>query len=151
MIGLFATTLVVCGVGGLLRDRLTAGGERVYNSPMDIVTGLLHTILGGIVEAVLDPPEAPPPVLVAPAAMRALPAEAKKGRMLPLAGDGFVTIGRQVWPLAPGLQIRSEQNLIIMPMQVRQAVDVAYVIDSLGAVHRVWLLAPGEGAALEAR
>ena len=118
---------------------------------MDIVTGLLHTILGGLVERVLDPPEAPPPALIAPAAVRALPVEVKKGLMLPLAGDGFVTIDSQVRPLAPGLQIRSEQNLIIMPMQVQQPVDVAYLTDHTGAVNRVWLLAPGEGAALGAR
>ncbi len=137
-------------VGALLRDRLTAGGERVYNAAMDILTALLHTVLGGVVETVLDPAESPP-VLTAPAAVRTLPVEAKKGIMLPLAGDGFLTIDRKPWPLAPGAQIRSEQNLIVMPMQIRQAVEVAYLTDHLGAVRRVWLLTPNEAAALDAR
>jgi hypothetical protein len=138
-------------LGALLRDRLTARRAAVYNAAMDILTALLHTILGGIVETVLEPVEAPPPVLSAPAFERGLPLEAKTGRMLPLAGDGFLTIDRRQWPLAPGAQIRNEQNLIITPMQVQKPVEVAYLTDHLGAVRRVWLLAPGEAAALDAR
>ena len=48
---------------------------------------------------------------------------------------------------APGMQIRNQQNLIVMPMTVQAKVPVRYQLDGSGAVFRVWLLTRAEIAA----
>ncbi|MBE2259681.1 MAG: hypothetical protein H6942_13295 [Candidatus Accumulibacter sp.] len=114
---------------------------------MDIPAALLYTILSSLAETALAP--APDPQLInEPAAMaRMLPAEAKQGVMLPPVGDGFVIIDDQRWPLAPTAQIRSRQNLIVMPVQVQAPSEVLYLPNASGAIHRVWMLTSSEASA----
>ncbi len=75
---------------------------------------------------------------------RTLPPEAKLGVMAPPVGDGRVSINNQSLPLAPAVQFRSQQNLIVMPMTVQDTKNVVYITDASGAVFRVWMLNPGE-------
>ncbi|RDE49951.1 MAG: hypothetical protein DVS81_13950 [Candidatus Accumulibacter meliphilus] len=129
------------------RRKLTAARQRVYNGPMDIPAALLYTILSGIAEAALEP--APDPQLInEPTVMaRMLPAKAKMGVLLPPRGDGYVTIDDQLWRLAPTAQFRNGRNLIVMPMQIQSAVEVVYLPNAAGAIHRVWMLTPSEASA----
>ncbi|WP_291987657.1 hypothetical protein [Candidatus Accumulibacter sp. ACC007] len=114
---------------------------------MDIPAALLYTILSSVAEMAMEP--APDPrILNEPAGLaRALPDEAHKGVMQPPTGDGFLIIDGQQWRLAPTAQIRSRQNLIVMPMQVQSPVEVVYLPNASGAIHRVWMLTPSESSA----
>lgn len=114
---------------------------------MDIPAALLYTILSSIAEAALKP--APDPqIMHEPTTMaRMLPAEAKQGVMLPPVGDGFVTIDGRQWPIAPTAQFRSRANLIVMPMQIQGPVEVLYIPNTSGAIHRVWMLTSSEASA----
>ena len=114
---------------------------------MDIPVTLLYSILSSIAQSAMEP--APDPRLLnEPTAMvRLLPAEAKQGVMLPPVGDGFVVIDDQRWPLAPTAQIRSRQNLIVVPMQIQSPVEVLYLPNASGAINRVWMLTSSEASA----
>ena len=118
---------------------------------MDIPAALLYTILSTVAEMAMEPgPD--PQILNEPAGLaRKLPDAARKGVMQPPRGDGFLIIDDQQWPLAPTAQIRSRQNLIVMPMSVHRPVEVVYIPNSSGAIHRVWMLTPSESAAPRAR
>ena len=48
-------------------------------------------------------------------------------RTLPPAGDGRVTIDGKAWPLAPAVQFRSQQNLIVMPMTIQDQKNVVFL------------------------
>jgi hypothetical protein len=113
---------------------------------MDIPATLLYTILSAIAEAALAPAPDPQMMNEAQALARSLPEEARQGVMQPPAGDGFLTIDGRQWPLAPAAQIRSRQNLIVLPVQIQDAVDVVYLTDAAGAVYRVWLLTADEAS-----
>jgi hypothetical protein len=91
----------------------------VYNGAMDIPATLLYSIISAIAEAALAPSPEPPIPYESSALARPLPEEAKQGVMQPPAGDGFLTINGQQWPLAPTAQFRSRQNLIVMPIQIQ--------------------------------
>ena len=113
---------------------------------MDLPASVLYSILSAIAEAALTP--APNPQLVnEPTTLaRSLPDEARQGVMLPPHGDGFVTIGGRQLPLSPAAQIRSRQNLIVVPAQVQSPVEVVYLTDASGAVYRVCRLPPAEAS-----
>ena len=113
---------------------------------MDIPSALLYSIVSAIAEAVLDPAPEPPIAHEVQALPRALPDAARQGMMQPPAGDGFLTISGRQWPLAPGAQFRNQQNLIVMPMQIENPVDVVYLTDASGAIFRVWMLTPSEAS-----
>lgn len=81
-------------------------------------------------------------------ANRTLPPEAKLGLMQPPTGDGRVVINGASWPLAPGVQFRSAQNLIVMPMTIQAPKDVVFIPDYTGAVFRVWMLSQAEVSAI---
>ncbi|WP_263770679.1 hypothetical protein [Propionivibrio soli] len=82
-------------------------------------------------------------------ATRQLPPEAKTGTMNPPKGDGSIVIDNKSWRLAPGVQFRSQQNLIVMPMTIQETKKVVYLTDMSGAVFRVWMLNPTEVSALQ--
>ena len=113
---------------------------------MDLPTSLLLSILSAVAEAALEPAAEQPTAHEAYGLPRALPDEARKGVMQPPAGDGYLIINGQQWPLAPTAQIRSRQNLIVLPMQIESPVEVVYVTNADGAVHRVWMLTPTEAS-----
>ena len=54
-------------------------------------------------------------------ATRTLPPEAKQGVMFPPLGDGVVVIDGKSYRLAATAQVRSPQNLIVMPMTISPA------------------------------
>ncbi len=113
---------------------------------MDIPSALLYSILSAIAEAALAPAPDPQMAYEGQALSRSLPDEARQGVMQPPTGDGFVTISGRELPLAPTAQIRSRQNLIVMPMQIQNPVEVVYITDASGAIYRVWMLTPGEAS-----
>ncbi|MBL8393194.1 MAG: hypothetical protein JNK99_00385 [Candidatus Accumulibacter sp.] len=127
-------------------EELTLAGPLVYNAAMDIPTSILYSVISAIAEAALTPAPEPQIVHEAAALPRALPEEARQGLMQPPAGDGFLTINGQQWPLAPAAQFRNRQNLIVMPMRIQSPVEVVYLTNGDGAIHRVWMLTPGEAA-----
>jgi hypothetical protein len=130
------------------RGGLTAGWQLVYNAAMDVTSALLSAVLATVTQGGSEQPAAAATGAGALAAVtRALPRDAKKGVMQPPAGDGFLTIGSSHLPLAPISRFRNTQNLIVMPMQIQQSVDVLYLTDADGAVSRVWMLTPAEAAA----
>ncbi len=113
---------------------------------MDIPTALLYTIISTVAEMAMTPSADSQSAYETAAIARTLPPEAKQGVMLPPAGDGFLIINGRQWPLAPTAQIRSRQNLIVVPMQIQNPVDVVYLTDASGAIFRVWMLTPSEAS-----
>ncbi|EXI66743.1 MAG: hypothetical protein AW08_02326 [Candidatus Accumulibacter adjunctus] len=118
---------------------------------MDLTTSLLLSILSAVAEAALEPAAEQPYAQEEQSLPRALPDEARKGVMQPPTGDGYLTINGQHWPLAPTAQIRNRQNLIVVPMQIQVASEIAYLTNDDGAIHRVWMLTPTEAAVARRR
>jgi len=85
-------------------------------------------------------------VVAAQGSLRALPAEAKKGEMRPPEATK-VRIDGKTYPLSPGLRLRDQNNMIIFPGAVKEAVTVRYTVDTMGMIDRVWILTPAEKAA----
>ena len=75
---------------------------------------------------------------------RTLPPEAKIGVMRPLANDGQVVIDDTSMKLSPGAQIRSPNNMIVMPMTVQENKSIVYLTDMNGAVYRIWIVSAAE-------
>ncbi|MFN6961936.1 MAG: hypothetical protein ACK4N6_06800 [Rhodocyclaceae bacterium] len=120
------------------------GRRNGYHGPMPldpISAAIVGSILGSAIEAASTP--APPPS--ATGLVRFLPADAKRGVMRALA-EGQVQIDGQTLPLAPGVMIRNESNMILPLPMVPTPVLVRYQTDTLGAVQRIWLLSPAEAA-----
>ncbi len=113
---------------------------------MDISTALLSAILSAFGQTLLESSTEPQPVDPPAAVLRRLPAEARYGTMQPPAGDGTLTIDGDLFSLSPTAQFRSQQNLLVVPMQIQQTVEVVYLTDAGGAVYRVWLLNPNEAS-----
>ncbi|HMX15760.1 MAG TPA: hypothetical protein PKD29_02845 [Rhodocyclaceae bacterium] len=105
-----------------------------------IIPAIISTIVNSVTNA---PPPVQPPVA---GLVRNLPAEAVMGEMQPPQW-GQVQIDGKTLALAPGLQIRNEQNLIVVPTAVQQPATVRYVTDPYGKVFRVWILSSAELAA----
>jgi hypothetical protein len=80
---------------------------------------------------------------VATAQLRTIPKEARLGVMRHLQGM-HVEIDGKPQRLAPGAQIRSLQNRIIMPSAIPAGIVVKYVIDSEGLVRNVWIVTEEE-------
>jgi hypothetical protein len=130
--------------------RLPLGSKLVYNAPMPI-PGIVSALIGGVVGAAIEPSTQPSQqVLQSSAMVRPFPGETKRGEMQPPA-DGTVLISGKLLQLAPAVQIRDTQNLIVMPMAVQQPALVRYLTDASGAVFRVWMLTPAEASAPDPR
>ena len=82
------------------------------------------------------------PVLVC-AQLRAIPADAIKAKMKP-PRDGMAEVGKYVFKLAPGAQIRSTDNRIVLPVMIGGEQVVRYQLDASGELFRVWVLSPEE-------
>jgi len=74
---------------------------------------------------------------------RSIPEEAKAGALSHLQ-DMFVSINGVAVRLAPGVQIRDQNNRLIVPTAVPPASQVKYVLDQEGLVRQVWILTPEE-------
>lgn len=120
-------------------------------SRMDLQTALLYSIIRAVAETVLPVPDAGDAVGQASPSLRTLPAEARPGRLQPPIGNGLVVIDGEAWRLSPGAQIRNQQNLIVVPMQIVEPVEVVYLTDASGAVNRVWMLTATEARMSQSR
>jgi hypothetical protein len=86
--------------------------------------------------------------LTAMAQVRQIPDDANRGNIVHVQ-DTMVEIDGQPMRLSAGAQIRSLDNLIIVPMSVPRGALVKYTLDGTGQIHRVWVLTPEEAAAPE--
>jgi hypothetical protein len=77
---------------------------------------------------------------------RQIPDDAIRGNMVHVQ-DTMVEIDGRPMRLSPGVQIRSRNNLIIVPMSLPRGALVKYALDGTGRIHRVWVLTPEEAAA----
>jgi len=84
--------------------------------------------------------------VAAMAQVRQIPDFAKRGNIVHLQ-DTMVQIDGQPMRLSPAAQIRSQDNLIIVPMSLPPGALVKYTLDGMGQIHRVWVLTAEEAAA----
>ena len=114
-----------------------------------ILTSIINSVVGSAVNDAMEnavyPQQAPAEISVA--AARPFPEGTKKGKMAPPSGMMEVVIDGKAYPRAPGLQIRNQQNMIVMPSTILEEVPVRYQFDPAGAVIRVWVLTRTEIAA----
>lgn len=82
----------------------------------------------------------------ASAQLRQIPDTAKRGTIVHVE-QGIVKIDGETMRLSPGAQIRSRDNLFIVPMGLPPGALVKYTLDGLGQIHRVWVLTAEEAAA----
>lgn len=80
------------------------------------------------------------------AQVRQIPDFAKRGNIVHIQGT-IVEIDGQRMRLSAAAQIRSRENLIIVPMSLPPGTLVKYTLDAMGQIHRVWVLTPEEAAA----
>jgi hypothetical protein len=111
-----------------------------------ITAAIVSSIIGSVVEGVLTPTP-PEPVM---GIIRMLPEEARYGKMLPPA-QWQVQIDGKTYPLSPGVLIRNELNMMILPTMVEQPVKVRYLVDYSGSVYRIWILSSAEARLSEQR
>ena len=76
-------------------------------------------------------------------AARNIPEQAKPGAITHLQ-DMIVAINGVAVRLAPGVQIRDQNNLLIVPTAVPPGSQVKYMLDQEGMVRQVWILTPEE-------
>ena len=80
------------------------------------------------------------------AQLRTIPDDAKRGQIRHVREMIVEIDGTQV-RLSPGAQIRSRENLIVLPAALpANAQLVKYQLDPGGLVHRVWMLTDEEAA-----
>ncbi|MBI5912760.1 MAG: hypothetical protein HY848_22745 [Betaproteobacteria bacterium] len=88
--------------------------------------------------------------LLVPAAalaqLRPIPDFAKRGSIVHIQGT-IVEVDGQPMRLSAGAQIRSRDNLFIVPMSLPRGAPVKYTLDGSGQIHRVWVLTAEEAAA----
>jgi hypothetical protein len=111
-----------------------------------ITAAIVSSIIGSFVEGVFNPP--PPEPLVG--IIRMLPEEARYGKMQPPA-QWQVQIDGKTYPMSPGVLIRNELNMMILPTMVDQPAKVRYLVDYSGAVYRIWILSGAEARLSEQR
>ncbi|MDE2583868.1 MAG: hypothetical protein KGN39_00610 [Betaproteobacteria bacterium] len=83
--------------------------------------------------------------------VRYIPSQAAVGRMSAIS-ENQVPIGSYTYRLAPGIQIRNSQNLIVLSDTLRNfsgTVAVRYLVDFNGDLSRVWILSDAEINALD--
>jgi len=88
-------------------------------------------------------------LLVPAAAMaqvRQIPDSAKRGSIVHIQ-DTIVEVDGEQMRLSAGAQIRSRDNLFIVPMSLPRGALVKFTLDASGQIHRVWVLTPEETAA----
>jgi hypothetical protein len=80
---------------------------------------------------------------VAHAQARNIPEQAKDGAISHLQ-DMIVAINGVAVRLAPGVQIRDQDNRLVLPTAVPAGSQVRYLLDEQGLVRQVWILTPEE-------
>ena len=79
------------------------------------------------------------------AQLRQIPDFAKRGNIVHIQ-EAIVEIDGKSMRLSAAAQIRSRDNLIIVPMSLPRGALVKYTQDGAGRIHRVWVLTPAEAA-----
>jgi hypothetical protein len=74
---------------------------------------------------------------------RNIPEQAKDGAISHLQ-DMMVSIDGVTVRLAPGVQIRDQDNRLVLPTAVPAGSQVKYLLDEQGLVRQVWILTPDE-------
>ena len=74
---------------------------------------------------------------------RNIPEQAKGGAITHLQ-DMIVSIDGVNVRLAPGVQIRDQENRLVVPTAVPPGSQVRYLLDQDGFVRQVWILTPQE-------
>ena len=110
------------------------------------LSSVLSSVIGSAIDNAIENALNAPLPMPDPASAwaRPFPDGTLRGEMDPLVELGQITISGISYPRAPGLQIRNERNLIVMPMAVQSTVPVRYRLDNSGAVFRVWILTQAE-------
>ena len=80
------------------------------------------------------------------AQVRQIPDSARRGHIVHVQGTVIEMDGERM-QLSAGAQIRSNDNLIVLPMSLPAGALVKYTLDGTGQIHRVWILTPQEAAA----
>jgi hypothetical protein len=108
--------------------------------PLDPITSaIVSSIISSVVEGILTPA----PVEPAMGIIRNLPSESMIGDML-VPQDGQVRISGKTYPLSPGVVVRNEFNMMIPSMMVQAPAKVRFMTDTMGFVHRIWILSAAE-------
>jgi hypothetical protein len=120
------------------------------------LSSLATAIVSSIVSAILDAPAeapAPPQSVSVPAGARTFPAGVQAGVLQAAPAFGQVIINGRAFSAAPGLQVRNESNLIVLPSMLMGAdFPVLYQMDAGGVnVWRIWILTPAEIAAIQSQ
>lgn len=80
------------------------------------------------------------------AQLRTIPEDAKRGQIRP-GREMIVEIDGAAVRLAPGAQIRSRDNRIVLPVALPPEPQlIKYQVDSAGMIKRVWILTDDEAA-----
>jgi hypothetical protein len=79
----------------------------------------------------------------AQAQVRNIPEQAKGGAITHLQGM-IVSIDGVAVRLAPGAQIRDQDNRLVVPTAVPPGSQIKYLLDHEGMVRQVWILRPEE-------
>ncbi len=117
---------------------------------MSITASIISAIVSSIIETIVDAPETVPAPANESMIVRNFPAGAKKGIWTSPIQQGVIINGITL-PVAPGLQIRGQDNLIILPVSLQTSIDfpVRYQLDPMGNVWRLWIISAAEFAAPE--
>ncbi|MDR0378486.1 MAG: hypothetical protein LBI62_00805 [Candidatus Accumulibacter sp.] len=116
---------------------------------MSLPASLVASVVSAILETIVPSADAPAARYDAYVVRRTLPPEAKLGFMQAPVGNGVIVIDGENLPLSPVARFRNQENLIVMPMSVRQPSNVVYLNDNYGTVHRVWLISQAEADAIK--
>jgi hypothetical protein len=77
--------------------------------------------------------------------VRTLPEDAKRGQLSHVRENVMTLDGRET-TLAPGAQIRGQNNLLVLPAALPRDSLVKYQVDREGALFRAWVLTADEAA-----
>ena len=110
-----------------------------------VLSSIIGSAVDNAIENALNAPLPPPD----PASVwaRPFPDGTLRGEMEPMTGLGQVTISGVTYTRAPGMQIRNERNMIVIPTAIQSTVPVRFRLDTMGNVFRVWIMTPAEIAA----
>ena len=74
---------------------------------------------------------------------RNFPPDSKLGELTAI-NYPVVKISSQTLRLAPGGQVRGQNNLIVLPSMITEGGTILYQLDFAGDVSRIWFLTPDE-------
>jgi len=114
-----------------------------------LIGNIVSSILGSMMDAPPDDtyvqPDSGYPSGDAVSGGRIFPAGTAIGTLAGPPNNGMVQLSGSFFRTAPGLQIRNENNLIVLPTMLnRSHLKVRYQLDNMGNAWRIWILTPAE-------